>query len=151
MQGSARKEKAHLELTLARGVKGNKKSLYPYISSKRLNKENGGPLLNGARDLATAETGKTGALIAFFASVFTKKVFQASMLREGVEGGEQLSVDEDQVRVCLKRTSRIWDPPGCTQGCRGRWLLCLQGCPLSCLKGCGDQGRPPATGGRQTL
>ncbi|KAK4831429.1 hypothetical protein QYF61_017560, partial [Mycteria americana] len=96
--GGARKKKAHLELTLARGIKDNKKSLYPYISSKRLNKENGVPLLNGVSDLVTAEAGKAEALIAFFASVFIKKVFQVSMLRERVEGGgEQPPVDEDQV------------------------------------------------------
>lgn len=73
-------------MTLARCIKGNKKSLYPYISRKWLNKENGGPLLNGAGDLVTAETGKAEALITFFASVFTKKVFQASVLREMLKG-----------------------------------------------------------------
>ena len=34
-----RKAKAHLKLTLAGHVKGNKKSFCCYISSKRLNKE----------------------------------------------------------------------------------------------------------------
>lgn len=43
-----RKAKAHMDLNLARDVKGNKKSFYKYISSKRKMKEYVSLLLNGA-------------------------------------------------------------------------------------------------------
>jgi len=43
-----KKAKDQLQLRLSRNVKGNKKSSYEQISSKRLNKENVSPLLNGA-------------------------------------------------------------------------------------------------------
>ena len=43
-----RKAKGQLELRLSRNLKGKKKSFYDQISSKRLNKENVRPLLNGA-------------------------------------------------------------------------------------------------------
>lgn len=46
-----RKVKAHLELNLVRDVKGNKKELYKYISSKRKARENADLLLNGAETL----------------------------------------------------------------------------------------------------
>lgn len=39
--------KGQLELRLSRNVKTNKKSFYDQISSKRLNKKNMRPLLNG--------------------------------------------------------------------------------------------------------
>lgn len=50
----AKNDKAHLELTLARAVKGNMKSIYPYISSKRRNKENKDLLPDGEGGLVTA-------------------------------------------------------------------------------------------------
>ncbi|GAB0204007.1 hypothetical protein GRJ2_002866300 [Grus japonensis] len=65
--------KAHLELTLERDIKGNKKGFYTYISSKRKMRENVGLLLNGAGDLVTQDMEKTEVLNAAFASVFTSK------------------------------------------------------------------------------
>ena len=66
-----RKAKAHLELNLARDVKGNKKGFY--ISIKRKTRENVGPLLNGAGPTLTEDTVKAEVLNAFFASVFSGK------------------------------------------------------------------------------
>lgn len=42
-----KKAKGQLELRLSRNVKTNKMSFYDQISSKRLNKKNMRPLLNG--------------------------------------------------------------------------------------------------------
>ncbi|GAB0188533.1 mitochondrial enolase superfamily member 1 [Grus japonensis] len=70
---ATRKAKAHLELNLARDVKENKKGFFKYISSKRKNRENVGPLLNEVGALVTEDTEKVELLNAFFASVFTAK------------------------------------------------------------------------------
>lgn len=43
----SKKAKGQLELRLSRNVKTNKMSFYDQISSKRLNKKNMRPLLNG--------------------------------------------------------------------------------------------------------
>jgi len=88
MQDSARKDTVHLELTLVRGVKGNRKTLHPYISSERLSKKNGGPLLNGVGDLVTAETSKAEALIAFFASVSPRRSSRPLCLEKRLKGEE---------------------------------------------------------------
>lgn len=48
-----RKAKAHLELKLARDVKGNIKGFSRYVSSKMKTRENVGLLLNGAGNLMT--------------------------------------------------------------------------------------------------
>lgn len=86
-----RKTKAHLEVTLTRDIKGKKRSFCRYISSKRLNKENVGSLLNGAGDFVTTDTYRAEVYIALFASVFfTNNVSQASVLREEVKGGQEL-------------------------------------------------------------
>lgn len=69
-------------------VKDNKKSFYHYISSRRLNKENMGPLLNGVGYLVTVDTEKAEVHSAFFASAFTYKVSWASGLKSRVQGGE---------------------------------------------------------------
>ncbi|PKU34196.1 rna-directed dna polymerase from mobile element jockey- hypothetical protein [Limosa lapponica baueri] len=75
---------------------------YCYNSSKRLTKEKLGPLLNRADDLVTVDTDKVEALGAAFASVFTSKVSQASVLSERVQGGELPAVDEERVRDYLR-------------------------------------------------
>lgn len=46
-----------MELSLARGMKGNKKDLYRHIISKRMTRDNVGLLRNGSGDLVF--TGKT--------------------------------------------------------------------------------------------
>ncbi|GAB0207196.1 hypothetical protein GRJ2_003185200 [Grus japonensis] len=48
-----RKAKALIELNLARDVKGNKKSLYRYVSDKRRTRENVGPLRNEIGEVPT--------------------------------------------------------------------------------------------------
>ncbi|PKU48851.1 dynein heavy chain axonemal-like [Limosa lapponica baueri] len=50
-RGRIRKAKAKVELNLSRSMKGNKKGFYKYISSKKMTRENVGPLLNGAGEL----------------------------------------------------------------------------------------------------
>lgn len=45
-------------MKLAKDVKGNKRKFYHYISSRRRNKENTGPLLNGVGYLVTVDTEK---------------------------------------------------------------------------------------------
>lgn len=51
-----RKAKAHPNLTFAMDVTGDKSSYHYVSSSKRLNKENVSPFLNGAGDLVTVNT-----------------------------------------------------------------------------------------------
>lgn len=51
--------------------------------------ENVQQLLNGKGDSATADTDEAEVLNVFFASVFTNKVFQASVLNESEEGNYQ--------------------------------------------------------------
>lgn len=66
-----RKAKAYLELNLARDVKDNKKSFFKYINIRRKTRENGGPLLNGARTLVAADAQKVEILNVVFSSIFT--------------------------------------------------------------------------------
>lgn len=53
-----KKAKAHLELSLARDMKDNKKGFYKYISSKRKIWENVGLLLNQIHVLVAGDTEK---------------------------------------------------------------------------------------------
>ena len=74
-------------MTLTRDIKGKKRSFCCYISSKRLNKENVGSLLNGVGDFVTADTDRAEVSIALFPSVFfINNVSQAFILREEVKG-----------------------------------------------------------------
>ncbi|KGL94878.1 hypothetical protein N301_02103, partial [Charadrius vociferus] len=66
-----RKAKAQRELNPARGIRGNKKSLYRYVSDKRTTRENVGPLRKEMGDLVTWDMNKAEVLNDFFASVFT--------------------------------------------------------------------------------
>jgi len=70
---ATRKAKVHLELNLARDVKGNKKSFFKYISSKRKTRDNAGLLLNEVGVLVTEDAEKAELLNAFFASAFSAK------------------------------------------------------------------------------
>ena len=95
-----RKATAHLKLRLARDVKGSEKSFYTYMGSKRLNKENVGPLLSGVDDLVTTDADGDEVLNASFVLLFARNVSQAPELRDRVQGGEDLPVvEETQVRV----------------------------------------------------
>lgn len=70
------------------------------MGSKRLNKENVGPLLSGVDDLVTPDADGHEVLNASFVSLFTRKVSQAPELRDKVQGREDLQmVEENQVRV----------------------------------------------------
>ncbi|GAB0207924.1 hypothetical protein GRJ2_003258100 [Grus japonensis] len=95
-----RKAKALTEISLARDVKGNKKSFYRYVSDKRRTRENVGPLRNEMGDLVTQDMEKAEVLNAFFASVFTGKCLShTAQVTEGRdwENAEPPTVGEDQV------------------------------------------------------
>ena len=97
-----RKAKALIELNLARDVKGNKKSIYSYVSDKRKTSENGGPLQKETGDLVTWDMEKAEVLNDFFASVFTSKCSShTTQVAEGKgrdwENEELPTVGEDQV------------------------------------------------------
>lgn len=64
-----RKDKAHLELTLSRNIKDNRKGSYKYISSKSKIRENVGLKLNWVDIPVTEDTEKMELLNAFLASV----------------------------------------------------------------------------------
>ena len=68
-----RKAKAHLELNLARDIKGNKKGFFKYISSTRKTEDPVGPVLNKVGALVPQDAEKVELLNASFASVFTAK------------------------------------------------------------------------------
>ncbi|GAB0207214.1 mitochondrial enolase superfamily member 1 [Grus japonensis] len=100
-----RKAKALTEISLARDVKGNKKSFYRCVSDKRRMRENVGPLQNETGDLVTQDMEKAEVLNDFFASVFTGKgSSHAAQVTEGRdwENAEPPTVGEDQVREYLR-------------------------------------------------
>ena len=100
-----RKAKALIELNLARDVKGNKKSLYRYISDKRKTRENVGPLWKEMGDLVTQDMEKAEVLNDFLASVFTGKCLShTAQVTEGRdwENAELPTVGEDQVHEYLR-------------------------------------------------
>jgi len=112
-----RKAKAHLELNLARDVKGKKKGFF--ISSKWKTRDNVGLLLNEAGVVVVEDTEKAELLNAFFASVFTTKAGpQAShSLEEREEAWRKedlLLVERDWVREHLSKldTQKFMDPNG---------------------------------------
>lgn len=72
---SVRKAKTHLEYSLVRGVKANKKGFCRHISIKRKSRENVGVLLNRVEELVTKDIEKSKLLSAFFTSVFTDHIF----------------------------------------------------------------------------
>ncbi|GAB0184145.1 mitochondrial enolase superfamily member 1 [Grus japonensis] len=100
-----RKTKALIEISLARDVKGNKKSFYKYVSDKRRTRENVGPLRNETDDLVTQDMEKAEVLNDFFASVFTGKCLShAAQVTEGRdwENAERPAAGEDQVQEYLR-------------------------------------------------
>ena len=101
---AVRKAKAHLELRLARGLKGNSNSFHRYIGRSRETEENAGPRLHGAGELVRADTNKAGALDAFSASAFAKKDCQCSVPSKRVQGGGAAlpAVGEDQIKECFR-------------------------------------------------
>jgi len=66
MKGS----KAHLEFSLVREVKCNKKGFFKYVSIKRKTRKNVSPLLSEVGNLVMEDTEKAELSNAFFASVF---------------------------------------------------------------------------------
>jgi len=87
---ATRKAKAHLELSLARDVRNNKKNLFTYTSSKWKTRDNVGPLLNEVGDLVMEDTEKAELLNVFFASVFSAKA--------GPQESQALEVREETCR-----------------------------------------------------
>ena len=55
-------------------MKDNKKSFFNYISSKRITRENVGPLLNEVSALVMEDAEKAELLNAFIASVFSARL-----------------------------------------------------------------------------
>ncbi|KAJ7407596.1 rna-directed dna polymerase from mobile element jockey-like [Willisornis vidua] len=96
-----KKTKAHLELSLAWGIKDNKKGFYKYISSKRKTRENVGLLLNQMGVLLIEDTKAAELLNTFFASVSTAKAGRSSEIPD---------LDAKRGRLEKGRISR---------GCRG--------------------------------
>ena len=101
-QGSGEESQALIELNLARGVKGNKKSFHGYISDKRKTRENVFPLQKETGDLVTCDMEKAEVLNDFFASVFTSKCSShTAQVAKGKgrdwENGEPPTEGEDQV------------------------------------------------------
>ncbi|XP_065440587.1 mitoferrin-1 isoform X1 [Chrysemys picta bellii] len=72
-RGKIRKAKAQNELKLATGIKGNKKTFYQYIRSKRKTKDRVGPLLSEEGETVTGNLEMAEMLNDFFVSVFTEK------------------------------------------------------------------------------
>ncbi|GAB0206940.1 mitochondrial enolase superfamily member 1 [Grus japonensis] len=100
-----RKAKALIEISLARDIKGNKKSFYRYVSDKRRMRENVGPLRNETGDLVTQDMEKAEVLNDFFASVFTGKCLShTAQVTEGRdwENAEPPTVGEDEVQEYLR-------------------------------------------------
>lgn len=124
LQGQFLDLTSHLELNLARTMRGNKKGFYKYICCKRKPKEGVGPVLNvrgrGA-GVVTEDIGKTKELDACFTSVFTGKFcfreIHPPKHSGNVWSNEDLRLAEDnQVREHIK----YWIYPtlvGCSHEC----------------------------------
>lgn len=68
-----RKSQSHLELTLARNIKSNKKSFHKYLRGKKKTIENVGLMLKGTGVLVMQDMDKAEVLNVFFTSPFAKK------------------------------------------------------------------------------
>ena len=96
-----RKDKAQLELHLARGTKKDKKGFYGYSNWERKVQEGVVPLMSNKARLVTTDKEKAGVL-NFFASVFPDNCSPHSPHTFGLVGGNRGSnvpptVSEDQV------------------------------------------------------
>ncbi|KAK4821668.1 hypothetical protein QYF61_027136 [Mycteria americana] len=86
-----RKAKALIKLNLARDIKGNKKSLYRYVSDKGKTRQNVGPLRKETGDLVTWNMEKAEVLNDLFALVFTNKCSShTTQVTEGKAGTERM-------------------------------------------------------------
>ncbi|GAB0180563.1 mitochondrial enolase superfamily member 1 [Grus japonensis] len=102
-----RKAKALTEISLARDVKGTKKSFYRHVSDKRKMRENVGLLWKETGDLVTRDMEKAEVFNNLFASFFTGKCSShTTQVAEGKvrdwENEELPTAGEDQVREYLR-------------------------------------------------
>ena len=87
------------------------------IKREGINKGCVGTLLNGMGNLVIGDAYEAEEINVSFASVSIDKVSQAFVLREGVQGGEQMPVVEgDQVRDLLRNLN---PPESMGQWCQG--------------------------------
>ena len=93
---AVRKEKAQLELQLARDVKNYKKGFFRYINNKQKQKENTGPWLNWRGELVTNNAEKGEVLNTFFTSVFTSTVGAQAL-------GTKIQVDANTDPLSVKK------------------------------------------------
>lgn len=99
-----KKTKAHLQLNLARDVRGIKKGFYKYIINKKKPRESVSLLLNVRKDPVMKATEKAKVFSTFF---INKACFQESQNPENSgkvwSKEDLLSVEEDQARQCLNK------------------------------------------------
>ena len=103
-----RKTKTYPDLNLVKDMKGNKEGFHRYISNKRKTREDGGSLLNGARDLVIKDIKRVEVLSGFFTLVFSGitclQESQTPETRGNVWTKEDLPlVEKDQVREYLSK------------------------------------------------
>jgi len=102
-----RKDKALIELNLARDVKGNKKNFCRCVTDKRKTRKNVDPLWKETGDLVRQDMEKAEVLNDIFASVFTGKCpSHTTQVTDGKgrdwENEEPPTAGEDQVRDHLR-------------------------------------------------
>ncbi|XP_050791465.1 uncharacterized protein LOC127040991 [Gopherus flavomarginatus] len=111
-RGKIRKAKAQNELKLAMGIKGNKKTFYQYIRSKRKTKDRVGPLLNEDGETVTGDLEMAEMLNDFFVSVFTEKSEGMSSIVNayGKRVGLEEKIRKDQVKNHLEKLDACKSP-----------------------------------------
>uniref|UniRef100_A0A674ICA9 Reverse transcriptase domain-containing protein n=4 Tax=Terrapene triunguis TaxID=2587831 RepID=A0A674ICA9_9SAUR len=111
-RGKIRKAKAQNELKLAKGIKGNKKTFYQYIRSKRKTKDRVGPLLSEEGETVTGNLEMAEMLNDFFVSVFTEKSEGMPILVNANGKGVGLAdkIKKEQVKNHLEKLDACKSP-----------------------------------------